>query len=199
MRKAHCRELGSQLSTLQRWWLWARTALLIAALMLLGWHAGLPALCGVLLAYWLLFRLLTLFEVPMFQPAIIVTETDAQRLGGLLDALPPAARRSFAGLEVELERAQVVSSNKVPADVVTMNSHVRFEELHSGACSEARLVYPSLATQDEMISVLAPVGSALLGLSVGQAIDWRMPNGRLRRFRVVELLYQPEAAGDLQL
>jgi regulator of nucleoside diphosphate kinase len=61
------------------------------------------------------------------------------------------------------------------------------------------LVYPSLASQKEAISVLAPVGSALLGLSVGQAIDWRMPSGHLRRFRVVEVLYQPEAAGDLHL
>ncbi|HEX5658310.1 MAG TPA: nucleoside diphosphate kinase regulator [Polyangiales bacterium] len=196
---AHVRELGAQLSTTQRLSRWARTLLGVAALALAGWSAGLPALCVALLIFWLLFRLLTLFEAPMFHPAIIVTETDSLRLSNLIDDLPSETRRDVAGLEHELERAQVVSARQVPADVVTMNSRVRFEELHSGARIEARLVYPSQSTQEEAISVLAPVGSALLGLSVGHAIDWRMPNGRLRRFRVVELLYQPEAAGDLQL
>jgi regulator of nucleoside diphosphate kinase len=193
------RELGSQLSTSQRLWLWVRTTLGVTAMTLAGWSIGVPAFCGALLALWLLFRLLTLFEVPMLHPTIIVTETDAQRLSGLLDDLPPQSRRELDALEHELERAQMVSSQEVPADVVTMNSRVRFEELHSGACTEARLVYPSQSTEQEAISILAPVGSALLGLSVGQAIDWRMPSGRLRRFRVVELLYQPEAAGDLRL
>jgi regulator of nucleoside diphosphate kinase len=199
MREARWLELGSQLSKWQRLWLWAHTALSVAAMALVGVYAGLPALCAVLLVFWLLFKLLTLFEVPMFQPAIIVTETDAQRLTALLDALPPERRRGLSGLELELERAQVVSSQQVPADVVTMNSRVRFEELHSGVRGEARLVYASQAAQDQEVSILAPVGSALLGLAVGQAIDWRMPNGQLRRFRVVELLYQPEAAGDLHL
>jgi regulator of nucleoside diphosphate kinase len=199
MNEARSRELGSQLSTSQRLWLWARTMLAVAVIAIAGWYAGLPPLCGVLLALWLLYKLITLFEVPMLQPAIIVTETDSQRLCGLIDELPPEGRRGLAGLELELERAKVVSSRVVPADVVTMNSRVRFEEVHSGAFNEARLVYPSQAAQEDAISVLAPVGSALLGLSVGQAIDWRMPNGQLRRYRVLELLYQPEAAGDLQL
>ncbi|MET0285707.1 MAG: nucleoside diphosphate kinase regulator [Polyangiales bacterium] len=133
----------------------------------------------------------------MAQPNIIVTETDAQRLAGLLETLPPKRRADLAGLELELERARVVSSREVPADVVTMNSRVRFEL--GGAFTDARLVYPTQSAEDDAISVLAPVGSALLGLSVGQTIEWRMPNGRLRSLRVVELLYQPEAAGDLHL
>lgn len=199
MREDRVRELGSQLSTSQRLWLLGRTTLGLAVVALASSYAGLPSLGAVLLALWLLLRLFTLFEVPMLHPAIIVTETDSQRLCALLDGLPPESRRGLAGLELELERAQVVSSHEVPADVVTMNSRVRFEELHSGSCSEVRLVYPSQAAQEDAVSVLAPVGSALLGLSVGQAIDWRMPNGRLRRFRILELLYQPEAAGQLEL
>jgi regulator of nucleoside diphosphate kinase len=198
MSEAHPRELGTQLSTWQRLWLWARTAVILAGVALAGWAGGLPVLGGVLVGFCLLFRLITLFERSVFCPHIVVTETDAQRLAALLASLPPARRRALAGLELELERAHVVRSSEVPADVVTMNSRVRFEELHSGACSEARLVYPTQGVEGG-ISVLEPEGSALLGLSLGQAIDWRMPNGRLRRFRVTEVLYQPEAAGDMHL
>ncbi|MET0285709.1 MAG: nucleoside diphosphate kinase regulator [Polyangiales bacterium] len=142
--------------------------------------------------------MITLFERSRFCPQIVVTETDSQRLRKLLASLPSERRRELAGLELELARAHVVQSSEVPADVVTMNSRVRFEEVHSGARTEARLVYASVLEEGEL-SVLEPEGSALLGLSLGQAIDWRMPNGRLRRFRVTEVLYQPEAAGDLHL
>lgn len=155
----------------------------------------------VLVTAFLVVRLTHVLEVPMHLPHIVVTEQDSDRLCRLLEALPPKQRAAACALELELERAQVVTSRGVPGDVVTMNSLVVFEEVHSGLRAEVRLVYPSDAVKgaDGTLSVLAPVGSALLGLSVGHAIDWRMPSGRLRRYRVVDILYQPEAAGDLHL
>jgi regulator of nucleoside diphosphate kinase len=78
-----------------------------------------------------------------------------------------------------------------------MNSRVRFVDEGSGVESEITLVFPGQAdVESNRISVLAPVGSALLGLSVGDTIDWPLPTGRSRRLRVVAITYQPEAAGD---
>lgn len=78
-----------------------------------------------------------------------------------------------------------------------MNSVVRFVDEDSGRESEVRLVFPGHADlESNQISVLAPIGSALLGLSVGDSIDWPVPNARSRRLRVVAVTYQPEAAGD---
>jgi regulator of nucleoside diphosphate kinase len=79
-----------------------------------------------------------------------------------------------------------------------MNSRVRFEDLDSGEQLEVTLVYPRDADVDQSkVSVLAPVGSALLGLSVGQSISWPLPGGKSRHLRVVGVTYQPEAAGDM--
>ena len=100
-------------------------------------------------------------------------------------------------LEAELDRAEVVAPTDVPQDVVTMNSRVRFVDESTGEEHEATLVYPFDANVDEWrISVLAPIGAALLGLSIGQFIDWPMPDRATKRLRVVSVLYQPEAAGE---
>jgi regulator of nucleoside diphosphate kinase len=100
-------------------------------------------------------------------------------------------------LEAELDLAEVVAATDMPRDVVTMNSRVRFLDESTGAEQEATLVYPFEADVTEgRISVLAPVGAALLGLSIGQEIDWPMPNGAVKRLRVTSILYQPEAAGE---
>ncbi|MET0340741.1 MAG: nucleoside diphosphate kinase regulator [Polyangiales bacterium] len=142
----------------------------------------------------------TLLEVAMFAPDIIITETDSDRLTRLLDVLPDAQRAAVADLESELARAHVVPPRAVPRDVVTMNSRVVFEDAESGKRTEARLVYPHDSKLDAgAVSVLAPVGSALLGMRTGQWIDWRMPSGRLKRYRVLDVPYQPEAAGDFHL
>ena len=86
----------------------------------------------------------------------------------------------------------------MPADVVTMNSTVDCIDDISGDTHPVTLVYPRDADAAAgRVSVLAPVGSALLGLSVGQQIDWQAPGGRALRLRVVAIRYQPEAAGDL--
>lgn len=129
-------------------------------------------------------------------PEIIVTSHDLERLRLLIgtNASPGAER-----LDRELARAQVVEPTAVPADTVTMNSDVTFEDLASGTRRTIRLVYPTDADAARgHVSVLAPMGSALLGLRVGQEIEWPTPGG-VRRVRVVEVLYQPERAGHFDL
>jgi regulator of nucleoside diphosphate kinase len=97
-------------------------------------------------------------------------------------------------LEAELKNAVVVDSRRVPSDVVTMHSRVQFEDETTGECREVTIVYPQQADASRaLISVLAPTGTALLGLAVGQSIVWPFPDGATRRLRVLKLVYQPEA------
>ncbi len=132
-------------------------------------------------------------------PPIVVTRLDNTRLRRLLRA--PAWRESDTAdaLEEELDRAELVDSTELPPDVVSMNSTVHLQECNSGREFELKLVYPEDAGEAGRVSVLAPIGSALLGLSVGSEIDWPLPDGRTARIRVLGLRYQPEAAGDMDL
>lgn len=134
----------------------------------------------------------------MALPQIIITEQNSDRLTRLLANFSYAQRAAVGALERELSRAEVVDAAEVPRDVVTMNSRVVFEDLETGRRSEALLVYPHDVArfQGGAISVLAPVGSALLGLRAGQSIEWRMPSGKLKRYLVREVVYQPETAGE---
>lgn len=98
-------------------------------------------------------------------------------------------------LEQELDRAEVVEPEAVPRDVVTMNSEVRLRDLDSGGLKVYKLVFPSqFRWGDNSVSILAPIGTAMLGYRAGDVIEWRVPKGT-RRLKVVEVLYQPEAAG----
>jgi regulator of nucleoside diphosphate kinase len=129
-------------------------------------------------------------------PQIYLTQADMDRLLQLVDAYPG---KRFEQLERELLRAHVVKRTEMPADIVTMNSRVVFEDEGSGERREVTLVYPGSADIDTgRISVLTPVGTALLGLRVGQSIDWELPGGGRRRYRVAAVPYQPEAAGEVQ-
>ncbi|QLF92987.1 nucleoside diphosphate kinase regulator [Pseudomonas sp. ABC1] len=131
-------------------------------------------------------------------PAIIITQIDLQRLERLLDSLDeygPAAE----ALEQELSRAQVVTPSEMPAGVVTMNSRVHCRDEGAGKDYHLTLVYPPQAGKEGTVSVLAPVGTALLGLSVGQHIDWPTPSGKVIKLALLAVEYQPEAAGDLEL
>lgn len=102
--------------------------------------------------------------------------------------------------EAELARAAVIDSAVAAPTLVTMNSRVVFENVHTGRQREVTLAYPQDADPEQgRISVLSPLGTALLGLSVGQEIDWKLPNGHAARYRVARIVYQPEAAGDLHL
>ena len=137
------------------------------------------------------------------EATIYITEVDRQRLERLIELAGERSRRAnhqyLAGLEEELERAETVAPADVPADVITMRSKVRLKDLDTGKEMVYVLVFPSEANYDEgKISVLAPVGTAMLGYRVGDTIEWEVPSG-MRRLRVEELLYQPEAAGDYNL
>ncbi|MGB4785506.1 MAG: GreA/GreB family elongation factor, partial [Candidatus Acidiferrum sp.] len=87
-------------------------------------------------------------------------------------------------------------SRDIPADTVTMHSHVRVRDLDTGGESTYTLVFPSDADIAKgKISILAPIATALLGYREGDEIEWPTPGGR-RRLNVIRVLYQPEAAGD---
>ena len=130
-------------------------------------------------------------------PSLIVSSRDLARLEALLDS--PVLSRHPAALALmdELNRAEILPPEQIPADVVTMHSRVECEDVASGEDHVLTLVYPNEADFERgRVSVLAPVGSALLGLSVGQTIDWQAPGGRSLKLRVKSVRYQPEAAGD---
>ena len=135
----------------------------------------------------------------MKEREIYVTALDVERLRKLLDGVKlwsSRDREHLEALEAELDRAHVVAPQDVPGDVVTMNSEVLVRDLDSGREMAVTLVFPSEADLEQgKISILAPVGTALLGYRVGDTIEWKVP-GRVRRLRVERVLYQPEAAGD---
>lgn len=127
-------------------------------------------------------------------PTIYLTQQDLGRLLNLVESQPGKRPEK---LERELVRAKVVPREMIPEDVVTMNSRVIFENETTRERREITLVYPGNADIDAgRISVLVPVGTALLGLRVGQSIDWELPGGAKQRYRIVEVPFQPEAAGE---
>ncbi|MGB0133269.1 nucleoside diphosphate kinase regulator [Dokdonella sp.] len=130
--------------------------------------------------------------------AIIISSLDLQRIEELLEQPQYRDAAGTASLRAELERANVLDPAKMPANVVTMNSTVTVEDESGGGRREISLVYPRDAdSAANKVSVMAPVGSAMLGLQVGQSINWQVPGGRALRLRVVDISYQPEASGEL--
>jgi regulator of nucleoside diphosphate kinase len=124
-------------------------------------------------------------------PPIVVTTEDHTRLSQLLGAVQTEVAEQ---LEVELERADVLPRNEVPEDVVVMNSELEYQDVERGQSRRLRLVYPEDADLDAgRVSVFAPLGCALLGLRIGQEIDWRMPGG-MRRLRVLSVSRQANDA-----
>jgi regulator of nucleoside diphosphate kinase len=136
-------------------------------------------------------------ELVSEEPAITISSRDFKRLDQLLDSLPPNSHPEADLLRAELERAEVLNPERMPSDVVTMNSRVRFRVEPSEKEYQLTLVYPKdLDGGSGQISILAPVGSALLGLRIGQQIEWPALNGKPVRVRIVDILYQPEREGD---
>lgn len=133
-------------------------------------------------------------------PPILVTHTDLARLQNHLERIEAHQADAAEALGDELLRAQVIASEAAPATLVTMNSTVVFRNIRTGREREVTLVYPNEANAERgRISVLAPIGSALLGLSVGQEIEWPLPDGSHGRFRIERIVFQPEAAGRYDL
>lgn len=133
---------------------------------------------------------------------IAITRFDNQRLAHLLAGISRDQnpdREDLWLLEQELARAEIITSQQAPPDLVTMNSTVRLTDLGTGESLLYTLVFPHEADYKEgRISILAPLGTALLGFRVGDVVDWQMPAGN-RRLRIEEVVYQPEAAGHYHL
>jgi regulator of nucleoside diphosphate kinase len=137
--------------------------------------------------------------------ALVITEADYDRLQHLLDS--PTYRTSHAmllmALKGELDRGEIVSPGRVPKNVVTMRSRVRVRDLSGDGEDDDvetyTLTYPEDADINAgRLSVLAPLGTALLGARVGDVIEFDAPAGT-RRLKVERVLYQPEAAGHFHL
>ena len=132
------------------------------------------------------------------RPEITISSLDADRLYDLLDALPDNSFPGQSELDAELARANVVEPEAMPANTVTMNSTVKFAIESTKDEFELTLVYPKdVDASGKKISIFAPIGGALLGLSQGDEIEWPKPGGDLIRVKITEVVYQPERAGEL--
>jgi regulator of nucleoside diphosphate kinase len=133
-------------------------------------------------------------------PAITLTEPDVKRLTALLTTrVGLAYRGATRDLLRELRRATVVDRDSVPDDVVTMNSTVSYREDDSDEIRNVTLVYPWRAHERSTLSVLTPIGTALLGLRSGMRVAWPLADGSVKSLHVLAVTYQPEAAGHFHL
>ena len=135
----------------------------------------------------------------MQRPQITISSLDAERLEKILDSLSYSQFPNKDDLQEEINRADIVEPREMPNNIVTMNSTVTFKVLSSGKAFSKTLAYPKDASgAEDTVSVLAPVGSALLGLKEGDQIDWPKPNGDMLSVTIVKVDYQPERAGEFQ-
>lgn len=130
--------------------------------------------------------------------ARVLTDTDVFRLERV--AATARDQEAAALLRAAIARAEVERTSRVAADVVTMNSRVVVEDGLTRLRRVVTLVYPDHATpRAGLVSILSPLGLALLGRRIGDVVETRSPSGRDVRLTLVGLEYQPEAAGDLHL
>jgi regulator of nucleoside diphosphate kinase len=141
-------------------------------------------------------------EDSMRERKIYISEFDKERLEKLIAAYEESnghERKDLDSLAGELDKAEIVSPKDIPPDVVTMNSKVVLRDLSTSEKMTYVLVFPGDADIDTgAISVLAPVGTAILGYAKGDVVEWSVPSG-IRRISIEEVLYQPEAAGHFGL
>ena len=131
---------------------------------------------------------------------IYISEFDLKRLKELIKVAEEFGDKRtvqyLEELDEELDRADLVKPQEIPNDVITMNSTFRLRDLDRGEEAVYMLVFPGEADSAKgKISILAPIGTAVLGYRLGDTIEWDVPAG-LKRFKVEEIVYQPEAAGD---
>jgi regulator of nucleoside diphosphate kinase len=126
---------------------------------------------------------------------LYITEHDAEQLEHLIKIGSTLDAAHLESLEKELSYANVVSPKKILPDVVTMNSTVRVKDMDSGEEKTYTIVFPNRAGMvQNAISVLAPLGTALLGYKEGDLIEWEVPGGT-RRYKVLKIIYQSERDG----
>lgn len=129
---------------------------------------------------------------------IYITRADMTRLRSLITSTK-TTRDDLSSLRAELDHAHVVEPADIPGDVITMNSQARLRDLESKEVMTFTLVFPEKASiEHDRISVLAPIGTAMLGQREGEEFEWEVPAGRVR-LKVVKVLYQPEAAKHYHL
>ena len=132
----------------------------------------------------------------------VITDADVQRLRALTRRLKSSGRSRFdhfAALKRRISTAEIVSPRQIPRNVVTMNSRVRLRDMDSGKRLTLTLADPfDISMFGDRLSVAGPCGMELLGKRVGQIISWTL-GSKVRRFRVEQVIYQPEAAGDYHL
>lgn len=131
---------------------------------------------------------------------IYISEFDLTRLKELIKVAEEFGDKRILKyldeLDEELDRADLIKPQEIPNDVITMNSTFRLRDLDKGEEVVYTLVFPGEADSAKgKISILAPIGTAVLGYRLGDTIEWEVPAG-LKRFKVEEIVYQPEAAGD---
>lgn len=137
----------------------------------------------------------------MVSRTIYITDNDMKRLRELVMVVRQFKKEEkyLQELESELNRAKVVKSHDIPADVITMNSEVHLRDMNTKEEITYTLVFPDQADAGQgRVSILAPIGTALLGYRVGDVIEWKVPAG-IVKLKVEKILYQPEAAGDYHL
>lgn len=115
---------------------------------------------------------------------IVITRSDRDKLGKLIESARSTDREHLEVLRAELDRAEVLDGDKAPRNVVVMNAWVTITDLDTGLMHEYQVVFPRDADlARKKVSVLAPIGTALLGYQTGSEIEWRVPGG-VRRFRI---------------
>lgn len=133
---------------------------------------------------------------------IQITDLDYNRLNGMIVSMRKNNQKEYNDLlflESELERAKRTNPRKITSEFVTMNSVIEVLDCDTNKTMEIRLVYPRDANfKLGKISVLSPLGSALLGYSVGSEISYKVPKG-MKKMKISRIIYQPEANGEFTL
>lgn len=133
---------------------------------------------------------------------IVITRLDLERLTRLIDELSAGSEDLHREIEAvlhELARAEIVEPEDVPRNVITMNSTVVLRDLDTNERHQYTLVYPKDADLAAgKISILAPIGAAIIGYRAGDIIEWNVPVG-LKRYKVEHLLFQPERSERFDL
>ena len=128
---------------------------------------------------------------------LFITEHDAEQLEHLIKIGSTLDAAHLENLEEELSYANIVSPKKIPPNIITMNSTVQIKDMDSGEEKTYTIVFPNrVGMVENAISVLAPIGTALLGYKEGDLIEWEVPAGT-RRYTILKILYQPERDGEV--
>jgi len=135
----------------------------------------------------------------MTSKTIYITDNDMRRLRELIMVarqFKKEEEKYLQDLEAELNRGKIIKSQDIPQDIITMNSEVHLRNLNTKEEITYQLVFPDQADASQgRVSILAPIGTALLGYSVGDIIEWKVPAG-VAKLQVEKIIYQPEANGE---